>query len=130
METVAAKLPPKLVQELDSLIHRGRFPNRSEVIRVAVRRFLDDQSRATETASGFEAKVELHKALMARIARDPRYRGRYVAVHGSQVIDSDTNMDVLAKRALGRHETPIQIGLASPDGRLAVARVPGVRVRR
>jgi len=34
------------------------------------------------------------------------------------------------KRVLDRSETPVQIGYANLEGKLPVARVPGVRVRR
>ncbi len=37
MEVVPAKVTPKLVQEIDSLVDDGWYANRSEVIRDAVR---------------------------------------------------------------------------------------------
>jgi len=132
METVAAKLPPKLVQELDALIREGRFPNRSEVLRVAVRKFLEEGSKtaAREPSVGSDPRVRRYKDLMRRVASDPRYRNRWVAVFQDRVIESDDAMDPLVKRVLDRSETPVQIGYANLEGKLPVARVPGVRVRR
>ena len=133
METVAAKLPPALVKAIDALVRNGEFPNRSDALRAAVRRFVEGggASGAMEPAGALGAEtVEEHQSLMRRIARDPRYRNRWVAVVGDRVVDSDDDMDVLVRRALGRGEEPIRIGLATVDGRLPVARMPGVRVRR
>lgn len=41
METVTAKLTPRLTRELDELIEAGWYANRSEAIRDAVRELLD-----------------------------------------------------------------------------------------
>lgn len=41
METVTAKLTPRLTQELDGLIEAGWYANRSEAIRDAVRILLE-----------------------------------------------------------------------------------------
>src|SRR3989304_1649082 len=52
METLATKLPPGLVDGVDALIRRGDYPNRSEVLRAAVRRFLAMEAGAAPPAAG------------------------------------------------------------------------------
>jgi len=41
METVTAKITPKLIHELDHLIEEGWYANRSEAIRDAVRDLIE-----------------------------------------------------------------------------------------
>jgi len=46
---VVAHLPKKYVEELDSMVRKGVFPSRSELIRAAVKNLLLDPSRDDET---------------------------------------------------------------------------------
>ncbi|OYT62605.1 CopG family transcriptional regulator [Thermoplasmatales archaeon ex4484_30] len=41
METVPAKLTPKLIAELDELVKEGWYANRSEAVRDAVRELIE-----------------------------------------------------------------------------------------
>ena len=41
MKTVQAKIPDKLDRLIDALVEQGWFQNRDEVVREAIRRFLD-----------------------------------------------------------------------------------------
>jgi len=41
METVPAKLTPKLIAELDELVREGWYANRSEAVRDAVRELIE-----------------------------------------------------------------------------------------
>ncbi|HEY2411653.1 MAG TPA: ribbon-helix-helix domain-containing protein [Pirellulaceae bacterium] len=41
MKTVEAKIPDRLDRAIDALVEGGWFPNRDEVVRQAIRRFLD-----------------------------------------------------------------------------------------
>lgn len=45
MESVTAKFTKKIVSEMDNLINEGWYANRSEMIRDAVRRFLERRDR-------------------------------------------------------------------------------------
>ncbi|MDI6917062.1 MAG: ribbon-helix-helix domain-containing protein [Thermoplasmatales archaeon] len=45
MESVTAKFTKKIVLEMDNLITEGWYANRSEMIRDAVRRFLERRDR-------------------------------------------------------------------------------------
>lgn len=45
MESVTAKFTKKIVLEMDNLINEGWYANRSEMIRDAVRRFLERRDR-------------------------------------------------------------------------------------
>ena len=41
MKTVEAKIPDRLDRAIDALVEGGWFPNRDEVVRQAIRRFLE-----------------------------------------------------------------------------------------
>ncbi len=41
MKTIQAELPEKLYQEIQALIRGGWFPNEGELLREALRRYLD-----------------------------------------------------------------------------------------
>jgi Arc/MetJ-type ribon-helix-helix transcriptional regulator len=41
MKTVKAKIPDRLHRAIDALVEQGWFSNRDEVVREAIRRFLD-----------------------------------------------------------------------------------------
>ncbi|NIQ07911.1 MAG: type II toxin-antitoxin system ParD family antitoxin [Candidatus Korarchaeota archaeon] len=43
MKLITLHLPPRFVRELDKLVRDGRYPNRSEAIRVAVRDLLREE---------------------------------------------------------------------------------------
>lgn len=43
MKLITLHLPPRFVRELDELVREGRYPNRSEAIRVAVRDLLREE---------------------------------------------------------------------------------------
>ena len=129
METVATKLPPTLVQGVDSLIRRGRYPNRSDLLRVAVRKLVEEEVRAPRTADPRDQeRFDQYRRTMIRLGKDPRYRNRYVAVHDEKVVDDDVSFDALVKRIMSRKEHPIQVGLANPEGGLMRAKVPGARI--
>ncbi|WP_336034953.1 ribbon-helix-helix domain-containing protein [Halobacterium yunchengense] len=48
MERVTLRIPKQQIDEVEQMVERGKFPNRSEAIRSAVREMLDEQ---TEQAS-------------------------------------------------------------------------------
>ena len=41
MKSIEAKIPDKLNRAIDALVKQGWFPSRDEVVREAIRRFLD-----------------------------------------------------------------------------------------
>jgi Arc/MetJ-type ribon-helix-helix transcriptional regulator len=41
VKTIQAELPEKLYEEIRALVHAGWFPNEQELLREAVRRYLD-----------------------------------------------------------------------------------------
>ncbi|MFW9777343.1 MAG: ribbon-helix-helix domain-containing protein [Candidatus Heimdallarchaeota archaeon] len=43
MRLITVHLPPEAVQGLDELVRSGRYPNRSEAIRFAIRDMLKDE---------------------------------------------------------------------------------------
>ena len=132
METVASKVPKTLAQEMDRLIASGRYANRSEILRVAVRAFLDSggsESLRRGPPPPNPAILAFRRRL-AELAKDPRYRGRWVALHRGEPLDVDEDMDALVRRILDRREDPIHIGFATARPEPLRARLPGVRVRR
>lgn len=132
METLASKLPKALVDKVDRLVASGRYANRSEVLRVAVRA-LPETGRPRETAKAsprISPLVQEFYKQLKELARDPRYRHRWVALHNGLVVDSDDNHDALIGRILEREEDPIHVGFATEDPEPPRYRMPSVRVRR
>jgi len=43
MKLVTVHLPEKFLEALDALVAEGRYPNRSEIIRIAIREFLREE---------------------------------------------------------------------------------------
>ena len=115
METMATKIPTALANEVDRLVASGRYANRSEVLRVAVRALVD--SRASAGAVSVEPAIPLRirafRSRLQKLAGDARYRHRWVALHGDDVIDADDDHDDLVRRILDRAEEPIDIGFAT-----------------
>jgi len=115
METMATKIPTALAKEVDRLVASGRYANRSEVLRVAVRALLE--SRASARAGGAEPpippRIKAFRSRLQTLAEDARYRHRWVALHGDQVVDADDDHDDLVRRVLDRAEEPIDIGFAT-----------------
>jgi len=71
MTQVAVKLPESLVREVDELVARGVFPNRSSVIRQGLEALVDAQRReamARAYQRGYEASPE-SEAEMAEATR-------------------------------------------------------------
>jgi len=119
METVAAKLPKALLAQVNRLIEGGTFPNRSEVIRVAVRQFLEANARRSPSAENDRVEMgerERLRKVLRKLAEDPRYLNRFVALHRERVIDSDDELDPLVQRVLRREEQPIFVERVNPGG--------------
>ena len=57
METVPAKLTPKLIQEIDELVKIGWYANRSEAIRDAVRELIE-RKRLVKLRKAVEEDIE------------------------------------------------------------------------
>ena len=132
METLASKLPKALVDAVDRLVASGRYGNRSEVLRVAVRALVDSPgSRAgAETVSPVFPTAQQFYRRLKELSKDPRYRDRWVALHDGRVVDSDGDHDALVRRILERAEDPIHVGFATTDPEPPRFRLPGHRVRR
>jgi len=56
MERVTLRIPAQQIEEVEQMVERGKYPNRSEAIRSAVREMLDEQ-RDQGTARQHWAKV-------------------------------------------------------------------------
>lgn len=133
METFASKLPKALADQVDRLIAAGRYANRSEVLRVAVRALVESSgaNAGTGSSAAVPGRVAAFHRRLRELARDPRYRHRWVALHGDAVVDADEEHDALVRRILERDEEPIYVGLAAERSEPPRARVPSVvRARR
>src|SRR6266511_602020 len=105
METIATKLPKSVAKKVDSLVASGLYLNRSEVLRSALRALVlrEKVLRASHRRiAAFETRVR-------NLAKDARWRNRYVALYHGKPIDSDVDRDSLLRRILGRREDPVHI---------------------
>ncbi len=131
METVAAKLPKTLVLEINRLIRSGAFSNRSELIRVAVRHYLETRARSA-SGRGDEglgaAQRDGRRKTLRELAKDPRYLNRFVALHEGRILDHDDELNALVQRVLRRDEEPVFVERVNPGGGPTVVRGPGFRV--
>ena len=58
MERVTLRIPKQQIDEVEQMVERGQFPNRSEAIRSAVREMIDEkQDRETPASRKRWAKV-------------------------------------------------------------------------
>ncbi len=57
MEAIPAKLTPKLIQEMDELIHEGWYANRSELLRNALREMIK-RTKADRLEAAIKADVQ------------------------------------------------------------------------
>ena len=57
MEVAQARLPDGLMKKVDSLVERGEYSNRSDVIRDAVRRFVWEKEVGTISKKGPSAEL-------------------------------------------------------------------------
>jgi len=48
MKFVGFRLPEKLIEELDKLVESGRYASRGEVVREALRQFLEEKRKESE----------------------------------------------------------------------------------
>ena len=133
METLAAKMPKPLADEVDRLIASGIYANRSEVLRVAVRALVKSGGAGEDPRSDppIAPRVRAFYRRLRELTKDERYRHRWVAIHGEEVLDADDDHDALIRRILKREEEPIYVGLATEDPKPPRVRVPSVpRARR
>ena len=57
MEAIPAKLTPKLIQEMDEIIHEGWYANRSELLRDALREIIQ-KMKANRMEAAIKADVQ------------------------------------------------------------------------
>ncbi len=61
MELISVHIPKKMLDELERLVEMGKYPNRSEAIRDAIRRLIDqnaDSLREGKAVKPSEAEAE------------------------------------------------------------------------
>ncbi len=51
MERVTLRIPKQQIEEVEQMVETGKFPNRSEAIRSAVREMLNEQGESTRESS-------------------------------------------------------------------------------
>jgi len=57
MERVTLRIPKQQIEEVEEMVELGKYPNRSEAIRSAVREMLDEQTDSTSNEKRNWAKV-------------------------------------------------------------------------
>ncbi|MFB6267987.1 MAG: ribbon-helix-helix domain-containing protein [Halodesulfurarchaeum sp.] len=57
MERVTLRIPKQQIEEVEQMVDRGKFPNRSEAIRSAVREMIDEQESEQTSSRRTWAKV-------------------------------------------------------------------------
>ena len=57
MERVTLRIPKQQIEEVEQMVELGKYPNRSEAIRSAVREMLDEQTDSQSNDSRSWAKV-------------------------------------------------------------------------
>ncbi|MFC7166685.1 ribbon-helix-helix domain-containing protein [Halospeciosus flavus] len=57
MERVTLRIPKQQIEEVEQMVDSGKFPNRSEAIRSAVREMLDEQHESNNSGAKNWAKV-------------------------------------------------------------------------
>jgi len=111
---MATKIPTALAKEVDQLVASGRYANRSEVLRVAVRALVETgASRRPRGEPPIPPRIQAFRRRLQEVAKDPRYQHRWVALHGDEVLDADDDHDNLIRRILDRPEEPIDVGFAT-----------------
>ncbi|GAD52096.1 hypotheical protein [Halarchaeum acidiphilum MH1-52-1] len=57
MERVTLRIPKQQIEEVEEMVELGKYPNRSEAIRSAVREMLDEQTDSQSNENRGWAKV-------------------------------------------------------------------------
>jgi len=57
MERVTLRIPKQQIEEVEQMVERGQFPNRSEAIRSAVREMLSEQREVKDNSTKTWARV-------------------------------------------------------------------------
>ncbi|WP_435098519.1 ribbon-helix-helix domain-containing protein [Halarchaeum sp. P4] len=57
MERVTLRIPKQQIEEVEQMVELGKYPNRSEAIRSAVREMLDEQADSQSNENRSWAKV-------------------------------------------------------------------------
>lgn len=52
MDRVTLRIPEQQIDEVEELVEAGRYPNRSEAIRTAVRKFVTEERKARRADGG------------------------------------------------------------------------------
>lgn len=52
MERVTLRMPKQQIEEVEQLVNRGKYPSRSEAVRSAVRRMLNDEEARRRGGQG------------------------------------------------------------------------------
>ncbi len=82
------------------VLKAGGFRKKNEVIERLIREYAEGE----EGAEGvFLAEAEAFRKMKPELLREEKYRGRFVAIHGGQVVDVDKSQRVLATRVYKRY---------------------------
>ena len=122
MGKTSIRLDSKLWRRFSLIVMQERGERRkAEVIEELVRDYVQQKEALLdpsllEVMSTFEEERRAFLSMRAQLEADPRYAGKYVAVLGGAVVDSDEDPRELARRTYGKHGyTPIYFGFVGPE---------------
>jgi metal-responsive CopG/Arc/MetJ family transcriptional regulator len=127
------RLDSKLWRKFSLIVMQERGERRkAEVIEELVRDYVQRKEGILDPAlleviSTFEEERRAFLSMRAQLEADHRYGGRYVAVLGGAVVDSDEDLRELARRTYGKYGyTPIYFDFVGP-GRVVELPSPELR---
>ena len=122
MGKTSIRLDSKLWRRFSLIVMQERGERRkAEVIEELVRDYVQQKEALLdpsllEVMSTFEEERRAFLSMRAQLEADPRYAGKYVAVLGGAVVDSDEDPRELARRTYRKHGyTPIYFGFVGPE---------------
>lgn len=122
MGKTSIRLDSKLWRKFSLIVMQERGERRkAEVIEELVKDYVQQKEALLdpsllEVMSTFEEERRAFLSMRAQLEADPRYAGKYVAVFGGAVVDSDEDPRELARRTYGKHGyTPIYFGFVGPE---------------
>lgn len=106
------------------VLKAGGFRKKNEVIERLIREYVEGE----EGAEGFFlAEAEAFRKMKPELLREEKYRGRFVAIHGGEVVDVDDDHRILATRVYMRYGyVPIYMDRVEEPERIVEAPSPEV----
>lgn len=106
------------------VLKSGGFRKKNEVIQRLIREYVENEEGAEKV---FLAEAEAFREMKAELLENPKYRDRFVAIHGGRVVDVDEDRRALARRVYERYGyVPIYMGRVEAAERILEVPSPEV----